>query len=52
MGRTVLVMARMISAPPAENAALKIDANRLPITMITNVASIWAVRDKWIRLES
>jgi hypothetical protein len=38
-GRTVLVIARIIIAPPAENAALNIDAMRLPAIMMRAVVS-------------
>lgn len=43
MGKTVLVIARMISAPPAENAALNTDATKLPATIMMKVASITKV---------
>lgn len=38
-GKTVLVVARTIIAPPAENAALQTAARKLPATIMKNVAS-------------
>ena len=40
MGNTALVTARMINAPPAENAALAIDARKLPATSAIKTESI------------
>ena len=39
IGRTVLVTASTISAPPAENIALATEAAKLPTTTAMNVAS-------------
>ena len=51
-GSTVLVTASTMSAPPAENAALKTAARKVPATMMKNVVSICAARTKSFRLAS
>ena len=42
IGKTVLVMARTINAPPAENIAFATAAAKLPATMAMNAVSITA----------